>query len=51
MKDFIVLVGMIILGIAIFVVVIGFRDDAESLGDNVETQLGNMTIPTVPTTP
>lgn len=47
MKDFIVLIGMIILGIAIFAVVLGFRDDAETIGDNVETQLGNMTIPTV----
>ena len=52
MKDFIVLIATIILGLAIAVIVLSFRGKATTLGNSASSQLDNLAnnMPTVPTT-
>ena len=43
MKDFIVLIGMIILGIGIAIIIMGWKSNADSMNTKITGELGDLT--------
>lgn len=43
MKDFIVLIAILVLGVAIAVIVLGFKGKMSAIGDNASGELDNIT--------